>query len=259
MRWPVTRFIGVLLFVVLWYPASAVAQLHPSLCADCHYANGGRPNPSHLHEWDASAHERAGIGCDGCHGGNPNTVDSFLAHQTIVRGRDVESPIHAANLPRTCGRCHSGPYVAFQKSKHDALLRAGGDDGPTCSTCHGTASGHLLNPAALERQCNSCHGRGKKFERLEYAGSARMLQQGVREVRELLKTASPMIKRIRDDKLRSDLQHAFNQAEVPLIDAVRDAHSFVFTDSEERVGVARARADALLERIANARAPHEGR
>jgi hypothetical protein len=255
----VRRLFGVFLYVLLWCPAVAVAQLHPSLCADCHYTNGGRPNPSHLHEWDSSAHERAGVGCDACHGGNPNTVESFLAHQSIVRGRGVDSPVHPRNLPRTCGRCHSGPLIAFQKSKHDALLLAGADDGPTCSTCHGTASGHLLNPKALERQCNACHGRGKKFERLEYAGSARMLQQGVRELRELLRTAAPMIRRVRDEKLRSDLQYAFNQAEVPLIEAVRDAHSFVFTASEERLGVARARANTLLEHIANARAPREGR
>ena len=35
---------------LLSYPAPAAAQLHPSLCADCHYANLGKPNPMHLQE-----------------------------------------------------------------------------------------------------------------------------------------------------------------------------------------------------------------
>jgi hypothetical protein len=29
------------------------------------------------------------------------------------------------NLPKTCGACHAGPFVAFQESRHFALLQAG--------------------------------------------------------------------------------------------------------------------------------------
>jgi cytochrome c7-like protein/cytochrome c554/c'-like protein len=255
----VTRVLALLSFVLLSSSAPLFAQLHRSLCADCHYANLGRPNPSHLHEWDSSAHQRAGIGCEACHGGNPTTVEPFLAHQSIVRGHGLDSPVHPSNLPRTCGRCHAGPYIAFQKSKHDALLRTGDRSGPTCSTCHGTAAAQLLNPKALESQCNSCHGKGKKFERLEYADGARVLLQGMREVRQLLETAQPMIKRADDERLRTALQYAFEQAQVPLVEAARDAHSFYFTDSQERLAVARARANALLQRLASARAGREGR
>jgi len=251
--WPVTRVLRLLPFVLLGAPPLLFAQMHPSLCADCHYANRGQPNPSHLQEWESSAHQRAGVGCESCHGGNPNTVDRFLAHQSIVRGHGVDSPVHPANLPRTCGRCHTGPYMAFQKSKHDTLLRGGDVDAPTCSTCHGTAAAELLNPKSLENQCNSCHGQGRKFERLVYADGARVLLQGVREVRELLKAAPRMIKRVDDERLRTALQYAFEQAQVPLVEAARDAHSFSFTESHERLAIARARAKALLARIANER------
>lgn len=251
-----TRWITALsVLCLLSFPARALAQLQPSLCADCHFANSGKPNPTHLHEWDLSAHQRAGVGCEACHGGNPRTVESFLAHQSIVRGRGPDSPVHPRNLPRTCGRCHSGPYVEFQQSRHSLLLQNGDLEGPTCSTCHGTVAAYLLSPKALEGQCNSCHGRGKKFARPEYAANARILMQGVRDVRTLLDTARPIIKRVKDDKLRASLQYDYDQAGVPLTEAVQAGHTFVFVNTEERLGVARARADALLERLANYRAP----
>lgn len=238
---------------LLSFPARAVAQMHPSLCADCHYANGGKPNPTHLQEWDTSAHERAGIGCEKCHGGNPNTVESFLAHQSIVRGRGPETPVHPSRLPRTCGGCHSGPYAQFQKSRHAALLEQGHYNGPTCSTCHGNVAAYLLSPKALESECNSCHGRGKKAERPEYASDARALMQSVRDVRQLLNNARPIIKGTKDAALRTSLEYDYDQAQVPLTEAVHAGHAFVFTDARERLGVARARADALLERLANRR------
>ena len=244
------RSLGLAAAVTLW-AATASAQLHPSLCADCHLANGEKPNPTHFQEWEHSAHEQANVGCEACHGGNPNTVDSFLAHQSIIRGFGPDSPLHPTNLPRTCGRCHSGPFVEFQKSRHYVLLRNGNRDAPTCSTCHGPVAAHLLSPKGLESQCNSCHGRGKKSERPEYAANARMLLQNVRDVRELLNNAKPIIKRVKNVEVRASLQYAYDQAEVPLIEAVHAAHASVFVNSEERLGVARVRADALLERLAN--------
>jgi hypothetical protein len=239
---------------LLSYPARAAAQLHPSLCADCHFANSGKPNPTHLQEWDSSAHERASVGCEACHGGNPNTVESFLAHQSIVRGRGPESPVHPSRVPRTCGTCHSGPYTQFQQSRHAGLLEHGDYDGPTCTTCHGSVAAYLLSPKALESECNSCHGKAKRAERLEYAASARALQQNVRDVRQILNNARPVIKSVKDVTLRTSLEYDYDQALVPLTEAVHAAHAFVFVNARERLAVAHVRADALIERLANQRA-----
>ena len=85
------RSLGFTAAATLW-AATASAQLHPSLCADCHLANGEKPNPTHFQEWEHSAHERANVGCEACHGGNSNTVDSFLAHQSIIRGFGTRQP-----------------------------------------------------------------------------------------------------------------------------------------------------------------------
>ena len=241
--------VGLLLF-----PARAGAQVHPSLCADCHFANSGKPNPTHLQEWGSSAHERASVGCEACHGGNPNTVESFLAHQSIVRGRGPESPVHPSRVPRTCGTCHSGPYTQFQQSRHAGLLEHGDYDGPICTTCHGSVAAYLLNPKALESECNSCHGKAKRAERLEYAASARALQQNVRDVRQILNNARPVIKSVKDVTLRTSLEYDYDQALVPLTEAVHAAHAFVFVNARERLAVAHVRADALIERLANQRA-----
>jgi len=247
-----TRTLAVVTFVcTLAAPALASAQLHRSLCADCHFANAGGPDPRHLSEWDTSEHARANVGCESCHGGKPDTVEKFLAHQPMVRGHGPESPVYPTNLPRTCGRCHAGPYVEFQKSRHDALLRGGATDGPTCATCHGNTATYLLSPKALESQCNACHGAGKKAPRPGYAANARALLTGVREVRTLLNTAQPLIKRVKDKATRDTLQYAYDQAVVPLTEAVYDGHAFVFDNAADRLGVARARAEALVVRLAN--------
>ena len=227
----------------------ALAQLEPSHCADCHFANQGKPDPVHLLEWDASPHHRADVGCDKCHGGNPTTFEPFLAHQSIVRGRGPETPLHPTNLAKTCGSCHHGPYAQFQKSRHAALLAQQIYAGPTCSTCHGYAAGYTLSPSSLEKQCNSCHGHGKKAARPEYAANARAWLGDVTDIRLLLDGARSIVKRIRNPQLRASLEHDAQQAEVPLIEAVQDGHAFIFVDARERLTVSRSRTEALLSRL----------
>ena len=251
----VLTILAVLPVCLLLLPARAAAQLRPSLCADCHYANRGKPDPLHLQEWDTSAHERAGVGCEQCHGGNPNTVESFLANQTIVRGRGPESPVHPKQVPQTCGRCHAGPYSQFTQSRHAGLLAQGDYNGPTCTTCHGNVAAYLLSPKALESECNSCHGPGQKNQRPGYAADARALLQNVRDVRQLLNHARPVIARTKDAALRASLEYDYDQAQVPLTEAVHASHAFVFSGATERLGVARGRAEALLARLANRRDP----
>jgi hypothetical protein len=249
MARPTWGLIPLALVALLACAGPAAAQ--QSLCADCHFANSGKPNPGHLFEWDMSPHARANVGCDACHGGNPKTVESFLAHQAIVRGHGPDSPVNRNNLPRTCGRCHVGPVSEFQTSKHFALLTSGDPYAPTCSTCHGEVAAHLLSPKSLESQCNDCHDRGKKFERLDYGGKARALLQQVRDTRTILDSARSTIKRVKDARLRDSVQYDHDQALVPLQEAVHAAHRFVFDAANERVGVAHRRADALADRLAN--------
>jgi hypothetical protein len=221
-----------------------------SLCADCHLVTPGAPGASHLADWDLSAHGRAQVGCEKCHGGDATTAESFRAHQAIVSVHNPASPVNRRNLSRTCGACHPGPFVAFQKSRHFEMQTGGDVLAPTCATCHSDVGAHLMPPRALESQCAQCHGEGKSLARPEYPRQARRMLEGVRDVRELLDHARPLIRRVKDAALKASLEGAYQQAEVPLIEAADAGHQFVFTELEERLDVARQRTEALLARFA---------
>jgi mono/diheme cytochrome c family protein len=234
------------------------AAAQTSRCADCHFANINTVGVNwtgfalrHLGEWDSSPHAQRGVGCEKCHGGDANTFERFQAHRNMLNSRNPASPINRFNLPRTCGTCHTGPFVAFQKSQHYKMLTEGDDRGPTCSTCHGEAAGNLLSAKSLESQCNQCHGPGKPQARPGRAADARLLMADVAAVRETLKNANTIIRRIKDKAFRAELEEQWRQAEVPLVEARNAGHEFVFDNLKERLDRARTRADALMDRLAN--------
>lgn len=238
--------------------APSAAHAQTSRCADCHIANQNAAGPTwsgfaqrHLDEWEFSPHSRRNVGCEKCHGGDASTFEKFPAHQNILLSRSPASPVNRTNLPKTCGVCHTGAFVSFQKSKHYQLLQQGDDRGPTCSTCHGEVGAYLLSPASLETQCNTCHGPGRPQARPERAASARLLMTDVRTVRASLKEADSLIKRVKDKALRARFEAEWQQAEVPLIEARNAGHEFVFDNLKERLDRARTRVDALMESLAN--------
>jgi hypothetical protein len=226
-----------------------IAQAQRSSCADCHFSNPDAPG--HLYEWDRSPHGRNDVGCEKCHGGDGTTFESFPAHQEILNSRNPASPVNERNLPATCGVCHTGQFVAFQRSRHYALLQQGNTDGPTCTTCHSEVAAFLLSPSALQSRCANCHSQDGPGGHPEFPGRARALLESIREVRELLNQAQPLIRRVQDPARRASLEADYRQAEVPLIEAIQSGHSFVFDMLEDRREVARQRAEALLERLAN--------
>ncbi len=231
---------------------AALAQLNQSRCADCHFANPyTEPAQSHLHEWSLSPHRRANVGCDRCHGGNPDTFESLQAHQGILGSQNPSSPVHRTRLPSTCGACHIGPYANFQSSRHHEMLMQGDRRGPTCSTCHGSVTGRLLSPEGLERRCAACHGPDGIEPRPGRAADARLLLEGIGEVRESLDAARHLIDRVRDGERRRALETAYQQTEVPLIEARQAGHRFVFDQLEERLATARERVAALLSELVN--------
>ncbi len=228
--------------------AQGLAQ---SRCADCHFANPGSVSPSHLSDWDTGAHGRRDVGCETCHGGDPTSFETFVAHRDIVSRANPASPVRRSNLPRTCGSCHAGPLVQFQKSKHYELLRAGDRDVPTCTTCHGEAAGVRLSPKALGAQCAQCHGAGKIAPHPEFPANGRIALEGLRETRQLLREARSAIRRVKDPTRQSALEQEARQAEVPIVEATEAAHQFVYDRLEERLDTARTRLSVLFDRLTN--------
>ena len=243
------RFVLIVLAGLL-LPAS-LAQAQSSSCAGCHFANPTAPEPYHLSAWERSAHGRNNVGCETCHGGDASTYESFLAHRGILHSSNPASPVHANNLPVTCGRCHAGPFVRFQNSQHFALLKHGDTRGPTCTTCHDSVGSQVPSPRILEANCQRCHGPKGVAPRVERAAAARTLLEEVSDSREMLNAVRPLIERMRNKTRQAELREAYKQAEVPLIEAGQSVHEFVFDNLKERLATARQRIEKLLGALAN--------
>jgi hypothetical protein len=241
------------LFVVLVLLAAApVAAQRSSSCADCHYTNapGRDVNPfmhGHVSDWQASVHGRKGVGCERCHGGDATKYNAFLAHLDVRRASDPTSPANRTNLAGTCGTCHAGPYAEFQKSHHYSELKAGNPNVPTCVTCHGPVAGEVPSAKMLESQCAVCHGEGTTVARNLYPIAGRVFLEEVRRVRVDLDAARKAIDRVKNPERRGELAQQWQQAEVPLIQAIHAGHQFKLTDADERLSVARARIGRVLE------------
>jgi len=220
--------IGAIVFIAGMCPTLAAGQIVPkSGCADCHFADLRSPRRDHLEAWDRSPHGRANIGCEKCHGGNPRTFEGLPAHSGIIDPADLKSPVNRRNLPATCGTCHGDALTAFRGSRHYELLQSGSPSGPTCSTCHGEVEGRVLSPKALASECNDCHGPGEQAPRAERAREVREQYETLTAVRQDMKLAQSLIKRVDDKKRRASLTEAYQQTEVPLRRAIDAGHQFV--------------------------------
>ena len=143
----------------------------------------------------------------------PRPSEKFQAHQQHAARDQSRSPVNRANLPKTCGSCHTGPFVSFQKSQHyNSLLAAGDDCWPTCSTCHGEAGAYLLAGVALESVLEMPR-TGPASGTDGRAAEAQMLMKDVRAVRAQLNEAQSIIRRVKDKTVRARFEEMYRQAE----------------------------------------------
>ena len=231
---------------------ATIAVAQPNLCAGCHSANPDGPGAAHVANWDRSLHGSTSVGCQKCHGGNANTGEPSQAHRGVLDSRNPASPVNGRHLAATCGSCHPGQLVDFQKSRHSSLASAGRAGVPNCDTCHGDVGDQRPSPKALQGQCASCHGAGKSAPQPAYASQARLFFDGINETRGLLRTAKTVIARVTDRQTRERYERTYEQAEMPLTQAVHAAHSFQFDERlAEQLSLARQRVDRLLAQLAN--------
>jgi cytochrome b subunit of formate dehydrogenase len=143
-------------------PQSFKDSIHGSMftCVDCHT------------DVKSTAHETTPkkITCAGCHadeqaaydrslhgkalqGGNsraPTCVDCHGSPHELLPASDPKSRVHHANIPATCGSCHSQQFVmedsglspqmvaSYRQSVHGHAVAAGSEKAAVCSDCHGT-------------------------------------------------------------------------------------------------------------------------
>jgi hypothetical protein len=150
--------------------------LAANACINCHRDVPGRSSQIVDLEWKHSVHFKAGVTCDGCHGGNAavrreqyDSDEAFkkAAHLDrnpefllLFQQKEFVSAARGRSVSYFCGKCHS-------KIKEQHLGSPHGEFGdPTCLYCHGQGS-HKITPASAaiidtrdrsERgRCSPCH------------------------------------------------------------------------------------------------------
>src|SRR5262245_3349292 len=117
MSYKLKLLLFIILFVVIGVVRSwGVESRHPKQSGDAAYKQNNCVNCHsqivELHvgnlylEWQLSAHQEKGVGCEKCHGGDPAISDKEKAHIGVLGQSDPKSRINWKNQPETCGACH---------------------------------------------------------------------------------------------------------------------------------------------------------
>ncbi|MBI4539568.1 MAG: cytochrome c3 family protein [Gemmatimonadetes bacterium] len=141
-------------------------------CYWCHTSYEGRL-AEQARDWEASIHALRGIGCEFCHGGDPNVPTAGAAMDSAKGWAGVPS---RERIPELCGSCHANvEYMRqfdiptdqlqrYRESQHGRLLATGDDKVAVCTDCHG---GHRIlaanDPSStvyatnVPQTCARCH------------------------------------------------------------------------------------------------------
>lgn len=154
-------FIVLTLFLTSVLPGTPAYAAENNSCIGCHKNLPHGVYTGHkFSDYTGSVHDRSGVRCEACHGGNPARTDKASAHIGVYKSVDPKSLIYFKNLPQTCGKCHGEELINFSRSKHYAELKMSGR-GPTCVTCHGSMATFILNSNQIKEFCTICHNRQK--------------------------------------------------------------------------------------------------
>ncbi|HEY6193532.1 MAG TPA: cytochrome c3 family protein [Candidatus Eisenbacteria bacterium] len=147
----------------------------PALCASCH-ADEQKMRPYNLPVDQYALYQTSGHGvrlkqgdrrvavCSDCHG----------AHD-ILAPQDPASRVFAANIPRTCGRCHGdsalvkergipNTFALYETSVHARQLHDKGNLGaPTCVSCHGVHGAAPPEVGDVDKVCGRCHTAERRW------------------------------------------------------------------------------------------------
>ncbi len=135
------------LFLCVSAPAQLLASEPGSTCEKCHMElDEGQPDtPTTLFKNDV--HNREGLGCAGCHGGDPTSDDEEVA---MSEEKGFIGAPDELEIPEFCSKCHSNP--SFMKQFDPGLS--------TYQYSKYLTSVHGIRNAAHDRktaQCVSCH------------------------------------------------------------------------------------------------------
>jgi cytochrome b subunit of formate dehydrogenase len=149
-------------------------------CATCHGDQQAAFEHS-LHARSSQGKARPAATCIDCHGG---------PHE-LLPSSDPKSRTNHANIPATCGTCHSlkfvmestgrtnQPFVSYRESVHGQAVAKGVEKAAVCTDCHGA---HDVMSAAdpkstifkfnVPHTCGKCHGPVEREFELSIHGQA---------------------------------------------------------------------------------------
>jgi len=100
----------------------------PAACVDCH----ADEQKAYEHSQHAKAKKDGAstANCADCHGG---------AHEILAAG-DPRSTVNHANIPTTCGKCHTEMDKTLAQSVQGQAIARGNGPAQVCTDCHGIHS-----------------------------------------------------------------------------------------------------------------------
>jgi predicted CXXCH cytochrome family protein len=144
----------------------------PDFCARCH------SDPAYMRKFDPSfpTNQRERFHTS-VHGKRLAEGDEKVATCTschgvhgIRSGRQADSPVYPANIPATCGGCHSNSVhmagyeiptdqeAEYRRSVHGQLLLQRRDlSAPACNTCHDNHGASPPGVTSIAQVCGQCH------------------------------------------------------------------------------------------------------
>src|SRR3989337_2271947 len=147
----------IFLCLCTFVPVNIALAQPVNSCMECHrYRPAGSYAGHKFSDYTDSVHDRNGVRCEACHGGDAVHADKIAAHKGVFRSTDPKSAIYFRNLPQTCGKCHGEELVNFSRSRHYAELKTSGR-GPSCVTCHGSMGTFILTSGQIMEFCTVCH------------------------------------------------------------------------------------------------------
>ena len=157
-------------------------------CASCH-SDVRKMNPyglptDQLARYKTSKHGEQLFGA-----GNTNVATCVDCHgvHDIMKSSTPQSRTYPANVPDTCGRCHSNEKLMsqykirsdvvtqYKTSYHAHLVLEKGDlSAPTCITCHGNHGATPPGTVEVGQVCGKCHVRQRElFAKSPHAEAAK--------------------------------------------------------------------------------------
>jgi hypothetical protein len=157
-----------------------------SSCETCHagLADVAPELVVKLDVWDLDVHAAKGLGCVGCHGGNPDPAVAGDAEAAMSKAAGFVGKPERSRQAEWCGRCHSDPefmrrfqpraridqVTEYRSSVHGKRNQQGDATVATCVDCH---SVHGLLPVSnpnspvyalnVPRTCARCHADAVKM------------------------------------------------------------------------------------------------